>query len=146
MEQAQVMLELDDKEKENLQELQQSVGQAEKELAMISSKLRQREIEGKRAELTKLELDTIADETPAYVQVGKMFLLEPLSEIKASLTKRVEDSTKDVAVLKEKQLHVKKVVRLHHALCSAAFEGFGLASRGCGSHSNQLLLYLFTWL
>jgi chaperonin cofactor prefoldin len=105
----QVVLELDEKDKENLQELQQSLSQAEKELQMVTAKLRQTEMEGKRAELTKAELDAVADETPAYVQVGKMFLLEPLKDIKASLADRVAGSTKDVDTLKEKQQHIKEV-------------------------------------
>eukprot|EP00966_Prymnesium_polylepis_P029159 676725-Prymnesium_polylepis.1 len=143
-----VQLELDEKEKENLQELQTSVKQAENELRMVSARLQQREIEGarpraiprahhtrprvrapcqcvhsgrspsplrrrpgKRAELTKIELDTVADDTKAYVQVGKMFLFQPLPEIKAGLAKTVEDAGKECAGLKEKQVHHKEVRR-----------------------------------
>lgn len=93
----QVVLELDEQDKKSLQELQQSVGQAEKELQMVAGKLRQKEIDGKRAALTAAELDEVADETPAYVQVGKMFLLEPLADIKSSLAKRAEVPPHDSA-------------------------------------------------
>mmetsp|Transcript_24126 Transcript_24126/g.54890 ORF Transcript_24126/g.54890 Transcript_24126/m.54890 type:complete len:139 (-) Transcript_24126:283-699(-) len=116
----QVVLELDEQDKKSLQELQQSVGQAEKELQMVAGKLRQKEIDGKRAALTAAELDEVADETPAYVQVGKMFLLEPLADIKSSLAKRAEESAKDVATLKDKQTHMKET----YEKCNAEFTEF----------------------
>ena len=64
---------------------------------------------GKRAELTKIELDTVSDDTKAYVQVGKMFLYQPLPDVKAKLATTVEEVTKEVKQMKEKQEHIKEV-------------------------------------
>ena len=64
-----VQLELDDKDKESLHELQTSMGQAEHQLAVVSSQLRQKETESKRSMLTAAELDELAADTPSYVQV-----------------------------------------------------------------------------
>ena len=66
-----VSLELDDKDKENLHELQTSMGQAEHQLSIVSTQLRQKEMEGKRSMLTAAELDDIPVDTPAYVQVRR---------------------------------------------------------------------------
>ena len=65
---AMVQLELDDKDKESFQEMQQSVGQAQQELQMVSAKLRTREQEGKLAALTLSELQSMDDTTIAYQQ------------------------------------------------------------------------------
>ncbi|KAL1505001.1 hypothetical protein AB1Y20_008764 [Prymnesium parvum] len=115
-----VQLELDDKDKESLQELQQSVSQAEKELSIVASRLRQREIEGKRAALTQIELDSVPDDANAYVQVGKMFLYQPLPEIKAKLATTVDEVTKECEVMKEKHAHVKEA----HQKCQLEFNEF----------------------
>tara|TARA_B110001452_G_C15050397_1_gene366794 strand:+ start:182 stop:433 length:252 start_codon:yes stop_codon:yes gene_type:complete len=73
-----VHLELDEKDKEQLQELQQSMGQAQQELAMLRQKTAMRESEKRRADLTLGELDGLPTDAKAYKQVGKMFLLQPL--------------------------------------------------------------------
>eukprot|EP00965_Chrysotila_dentata_P172110 5679737-Pleurochrysis_carterae.AAC.1 len=66
-----VQLELDEKDKESFSEMQQSLGQAQQELAMVSGKLRTREQEGRLAELTLTELNGMGDETIAYQQARK---------------------------------------------------------------------------
>ena len=106
-----VSLELDEKDKENFTELQQSMGQAQQELAQLSTKLRTRGAEAKHAELTLAELAEIADETRAYAQVGKMFLLQPLTELKSELEVKVDTCTKDVASLTEKRGHVEEAYK-----------------------------------
>lgn len=70
-----VQLELDDKDKESLHELQTSMGQAEHQLAVVSSQLRQKETESKRSMLTAAELDELAADTPSYVQVRPLYPL-----------------------------------------------------------------------
>lgn len=67
-----------------------------------------------------MELDSVSDDTKAYVQVGKMFLYQPLPEIKAKLATTVEDATKEVAAMKEKQAHIKEA----HEKCKAEFNEF----------------------
>lgn len=76
-----VHLELDDKDKEQLQELQQSMGQAQQELAMLRQKASMRESEKRRSDLTLHELSDLPDSATAYKQVGKMFLLQPLPDL-----------------------------------------------------------------
>ena len=73
-----VHLELDEKDKEQLQELQQSMGQAQQELALLRQKTAMRESEKRRADLTLSELADLDGSAKAYKQVGKMFLLQPL--------------------------------------------------------------------
>lgn len=104
-----VQLELDEKDKENFQELQQSVGDAQRELATIANKIRTRNAEAKHAALTFAELEPIPDETRSFEQVGKMFLLRPLPELKQKLTETCETATKEVKALDEKKAHVEEV-------------------------------------
>lgn len=102
-----VQLELDEKDKENFQELQQSVADAQRELAQIGQKIRTRNAEAKHAALTFAELEPIPDETRAFEQVGKMFLLKPMSDIKKNLTETCESVSKDVTSLNDKKKHVE---------------------------------------
>ena len=111
-----VQLELDEKDKENFQELQQSVGDAQRELAQIANKIRVRGAEGKHAALTFAELEPIPDATRSFEQVGKMFLLRPLPELKQKLTDLCETTTKEVTALTDKKSHVEEV-RLPTARC-----------------------------
>ena len=63
-----VQLELDEGDKENFQQLQTQVGEAQSELAVVNHKLRTRNADGKHAQLTLAELDEIPDATTAYEQ------------------------------------------------------------------------------
>ena len=106
-----VSLELDEKDKENFTELQQSIGQAQQELAQLTNKLRIRVGEAKHSQLTLAELETVPDETRAFAQVGKMFLLQALPELKKELVEKVESCNKDVAAMTEKKGHVEETYK-----------------------------------
>ena len=106
-----VSLELDEEGKENLQGLQQEIGKAEVELQQTQHKLRVRNAEAKHAALTLAELEVVPDEVKSYEQVGKMFLLKPLPELKAALTASVESASKDVASLTEKKNHQEEAYK-----------------------------------
>jgi len=103
-----VQLELDEKDKENFQELQQAMGEAQKELASLTMKGRTRNAEAKHAAFTYAELEKVGDDAKAYEQVGKMFLLKPLPDLKAQLEEEVEKATKDATALGEKKKHVEE--------------------------------------
>ena len=77
-----VHLELDEKDKEQLQELQQSMGQAQQEMSMLKAKHHMRETEKRRSDLTLHDLSSLPDDARAYKQVGKMFLMHPLPDLK----------------------------------------------------------------
>lgn len=100
-----VSLELDEKDKENFQEMQQSMGQAQAELGALTQKIKGRGAEAKHGELTLAELAAVPDETLAYAQVGKMFLLQPLPELKQELIDKVDANKKEVTALTEKREH-----------------------------------------
>jgi len=106
-----VQLELDEKDKESFSEMQQSLGQAQQELAMVSGKLRTREQEGRLAELTLTELNGMGDETIAYQQVGKMFVQRPLSDLKQQLQTKAEACAKEREALAEKKTHVETAMQ-----------------------------------
>jgi len=100
-----VQLELDDKDKDNFKELQDSITEAQREIAGITQKMRTRNAEAKHAELTLEELSTIDDSTRTYEQVGKMFLMKPLTDLKAQLNETKESGQKEVASLTDQKKH-----------------------------------------
>eukprot|EP00316_Scyphosphaera_apsteinii_P025371 CAMPEP_0119316972 /NCGR_PEP_ID=MMETSP1333-20130426/41527_1 /TAXON_ID=418940 /ORGANISM="Scyphosphaera apsteinii, Strain RCC1455" /LENGTH=132 /DNA_ID=CAMNT_0007322763 /DNA_START=34 /DNA_END=432 /DNA_ORIENTATION=- len=102
-----VQLELDEKDKESFNEMQQSLGQAQQELQMVAGKMRMREQEQRQAELTLLELQGMDTQTPAYYQVGKMFLQKPLTDLVTQFVDKMEACKKERAALKEKKDHVE---------------------------------------
>merc|ERR1711924_164291 len=106
-----VQLELDEKDKENFQELQQAMQDAQRELAGLTMKARTRNAESKHAELTLAELAAVDESTRAFDQVGKMFLLRPLPELKEKLSETVETGSKDVVALNEKKKHVEETYK-----------------------------------
>lgn len=106
-----VQLELDEKDKENLQELQQSMGEAQRELANLTIKARTRAAEAKHAALTYAELEQVDEGVRAFEQVGKMFLLRPLPELKQQLSDAVETGTKDANALEDKKKHVEETYK-----------------------------------
>ena len=76
-----VHLEMDEKDKESLQELQQGMAQAQQEQQMLQAKVQMRESERRRCDLTLHELADLPETARAYKQVGKMFLMQPLPEL-----------------------------------------------------------------
>jgi len=115
-----VQLELDEKDKENFQELQTSISDAQRELNTINQKIRTRNAEAKHAALTLAEIDPLADDTRAFEQVGKMFLLQPMAGLKKKLEDQVEAGDKEIAALNEKKKHVEEA----HAKVKEDFEEF----------------------
>ena len=76
-----VHLEMDEKDKESLHELQQGMAQAQQEGQMLQAKLSMRDSERRRSDLTLHELADLPDTARAYKQVGKMFLMHSLPDL-----------------------------------------------------------------
>ena len=76
-----VHLEMDEKDKESLHELQQGMAQAQQEVQMLQAKLSMRDSERRRSDLTLHELADLPDTARAYKQVGKMFLMHSLPDL-----------------------------------------------------------------
>jgi chaperonin cofactor prefoldin len=98
--------------------LQQEISKAQQELGNLTTKLRAKNAETKHAQLTFAELSTVPDEATAYTQVGKMFLMQPLPELKAELQAKHEQGTKEVAAMTEKKGHMEEVPQ-RPAACAA---------------------------
>ena len=85
-----VQLELNDEDKENFASLQTEMAKAQQELAMTTQKLRTRNAEVKHAGLTLAELQEVPDECRAFEQLGKMFILRPLVDLKKQLVGQMD--------------------------------------------------------
>ena len=106
-----VQLELDDTDKKQFAELQQAMGQAQQEQSLVVQKLRVRETEKRRSDLTLSELKDVDNATKAYVQVGKMFLQEDLAGLKKKLSDKSEACGKEAATLKQQKEHVDEAAK-----------------------------------
>jgi len=106
-----VQLELDEKDKESFNEMQQSLSQAQQELSMVQTKARMRENEQRRAELTLAELQEMPDDTISYTQVGKMFLQKPLDDLKKEFSDKATSCQKERDMLGEKKAHVEDALK-----------------------------------
>lgn len=106
MAQQMVQLELDEKDKESFTEMQQSMNTARQELTVLDTNLRKRATEKREAELILAELSPLGLETPAYKQVGKMFLQSPIEDLKAILSTKVDQCRKDHEALSTKRTHI----------------------------------------
>uniref|UniRef100_A0A7S2JQW0 Prefoldin subunit 4 n=1 Tax=Haptolina brevifila TaxID=156173 RepID=A0A7S2JQW0_9EUKA len=115
-----VQLELDEKDKENFKELQDSMAEGQREIMMLTTKLRTRNAEAKHAELTLAELEPLDESTRTFEQVGKMFLLKPLPDLKKDLSETVESGTREVASLTDQKKHREEA----HKKLQADFEEF----------------------
>merc|ERR1712014_133354 len=91
--------------------MQQSMQQAQQEIAMVENKRRVREQEQRLAQLTLVELQSMGDDTIAYHQVGKMFLQKPLTELKEQLSEKVDSCQKEQESLKGKKSHVEEALK-----------------------------------
>ena len=108
---AMIQLELDDTDKKQFAELQQAMGQAQQEQSLVVQKLRVRETEKRRSDLTLSELKDVDNATKAYVQVGKMFLQEDLAGLKKKLRDKSEACGKEAATLKQQKEHVDEAAK-----------------------------------
>ena len=62
----------------------------------------------RHATYTLAELEAIDESARAYEQVGKMFLLKPLAELKQQLVEEAQAGEKDATALTEKKGHVEE--------------------------------------
>ena len=65
----------------------------------------------RHATLTLAELEAIDESTRTFEQVGKMFLLKPLPEVKQQLSESAETGSRDAAALAEKKKHVEETYK-----------------------------------
>ncbi|CAE6972397.1 unnamed protein product [Symbiodinium sp. CCMP2592] len=71
------------------------------EMKQIEGKIKHCLLEGKRAELTEKELQPMPEEMKVYRQVGKMFILQPKSDLARSLKAQVALKTVESQTLKQ---------------------------------------------
>lgn len=106
-----VQLELNDEDKENFASLQAEMAKAQQELANTTTKLRTRNAESKHAKLTLAELVEVPDEVRAFEQLGKMFVLRPLPDLKTALLESSESSEAEFKALTEKRTHQEEAFK-----------------------------------
>mmetsp|Transcript_110546 Transcript_110546/g.155163 ORF Transcript_110546/g.155163 Transcript_110546/m.155163 type:complete len:208 (+) Transcript_110546:62-685(+) len=81
------------------------------EMKQIEGKIKHCLLEGKRAELTEKELQPMPEEMKVYRQVGKMFILQPKSDLARSLKAQVALKTVESQTLKQALNKIQEKVK-----------------------------------
>lgn len=98
-------------EKATYFELQETLTTSSRELQMTTGKLKQRSRDGQASEITLQALTELPDQTRVHVQVGKAFVLHPLSSVRDSLQKRSDEHRREALALAEKKTHLEAKVK-----------------------------------
>ncbi|PWN89094.1 Prefoldin [Acaromyces ingoldii] len=90
-----------------LQQIQAQVINSSRQLNMVRAQMQGCETARKRCEFTIKQLDDEGD-VPMYQGVGKMFIREDKSKIRAEIEKRMKDVVEEIANLAKKQKFLEK--------------------------------------
>ncbi|KAL2913619.1 hypothetical protein HK105_206921 [Polyrhizophydium stewartii] len=80
-------------------EYQTKITETSRQLAMVRGQLQGREREKRASELTAKELSTLDDSVLAYRSVGRMFIQEDVSLLKAELDNKASSAAKEIVAL-----------------------------------------------
>ncbi|CAE7264191.1 unnamed protein product [Symbiodinium necroappetens] len=81
------------------------------EMKQVEGKIKHCLLEGKRAELTEKELQPMPEEMKVYRQVGKMFILQPKSDLARSLKAQAALKTVESQTLKQALNKIQEKVK-----------------------------------
>ena len=84
----------------------QQVKLAEAQIAQLSRNIT-------HAKLTDQELSLLPNETRTYQAVGRMFILEPIDQIRSDLKKKIEDGESKIKTIEKNKEQLQKSVKDH---------------------------------
>lgn len=99
---------LDEGASRELRDLQMQYNQGNREFGTLKANLQKSQREHKVADLTKTELDELAEDTKCYRSIGKMFMQSTRGAVSEHLDKQMEDSTKSEAEMTQKMDYLEK--------------------------------------
>lgn len=97
--------------KKAFQELQVKVITTTQQVKLAEAQIAQLTRNITHAKLTDQELSTLPEETRTYQAVGRMFMLEPINEVRASLKKKIKDGEEKVKTIDSNKEHLQKSVK-----------------------------------
>ena len=97
--------------KKAFQELQVKVITTTQQVKLAEAQIAQLTRNITRARLTDQELSTLPEDTRTYQAVGRMFMLEPISDVRSSLKKRIKEGEDKVKTIDQSKGHLQKSVK-----------------------------------
>lgn len=97
--------------KKAFQELQVKVITTTQQVKLAEAQISQLSRNVTHAKLTDQELSTLPEETRTYQAVGRMFMLEPMSEVRSSLNKKIKEGEDKVKTIDQNKQRLQKSVK-----------------------------------
>ena len=97
--------------KKAFQELQVKVITTTQQVKLAESQIAQLTRNVTHAKLTDQELSTLPEDTRTYQAIGRMFMLEPINEVRASLKKKIKEGEEKVKTIDLNKVHLQKSVK-----------------------------------
>ena len=93
------------------QDLQTKAVMTNKQMQLAEAQILQINRNVNRAKLTLKEFSEYPEETRTYQQVGRMFMLQPLNEVREDLEAKVVDGGKKIEAIEENKQHLQKALK-----------------------------------
>eukprot|EP00111_Clytia_hemisphaerica_P008551 TCONS_00024976-protein len=97
--------------KKAFQELQVKVITTTQQVKLAEAQIAQLTRNITHAKLTDQELSTLPEDTRTYQAVGRMFMLEPISDVRANLKKKIKDGEEKIKTIETSKGHLQKSVK-----------------------------------
>eukprot|EP01062_Namystynia_karyoxenos_P015487 TRINITY_DN15617_c0_g1_i1.p2 TRINITY_DN15617_c0_g1~~TRINITY_DN15617_c0_g1_i1.p2 ORF type:complete len:134 (+),score=70.57 TRINITY_DN15617_c0_g1_i1:92-493(+) len=100
--------ELQERQKQ-VMEAQQKLEQLSRQRGQLESRLKAFAMEGRRAQLTQSELETLKEQ-PTYKSVGRMFVLRPRQSLIEELEKRQRGCLEEIEKMEEQKKGIERQI------------------------------------
>jgi len=97
--------------KKAFQDLQVKVVNTTQQVKLAEAQIAQLTRNITRARLTDQELTTLPENTRTYQAVGRMFILEPITEVRANLKKKIKDGEEKIKTIEQNKGYLQKSVK-----------------------------------
>lgn len=99
--------------KKAFQELQAKVITTTQQVKLAEVQIAQLTRNITHAKLTDQELSTLPEGTRTYQSIGRMFMLEPIDQVRADLKKKIEEGDAKIKTIEQNKEYLQKSVKDH---------------------------------
>lgn len=99
--------------KKAFQELQAKVITTTQQVKLAEAQMAQLSRNITHAKLTDQELSSLPENTRTYQAIGRMFLLEPIDQVRSDLKKKIRDGEAKIKTIEQNKEYLQKSVKDH---------------------------------
>lgn len=99
--------------KKAFQELQAKVITTTQQVKLAEAQMAQLSRNITHAKLTDQELSSLPENTRTYQAIGRMFLLEPIDQVRSDLKKKIGDGEAKIKTIEQNKEYLQKSVKDH---------------------------------